>query len=87
MEGVRRQGPLPSSAHAASLCRLEGQGHHLLVSGRRAREDIAPGGAVRPEMLRGATMAAQRRPCELLVGGEAPAACQAKESALRVQRL
>lgn len=38
-------------------------------------------------MLRGTTLAAERQPCELLVGGEAPATCQAKDYALGVQQL
>lgn len=38
-------------------------------------------------MLRGATVAAQRWPCELLVGGEALDVCQAKECALGVRHL
>lgn len=44
-------------------------------------------GAVRPRMLRGSTLDARRRPCELLVGGEVPATCHAKACALRVQQL
>ena len=42
-------------------------------------------GAVRPAMLRGATLAAQRRPCALFVGGEAPCCLAAKECALGVR--
>ena len=44
-------------------------------------------GAIKPGMFRGATLAAQRWPCELLVDGEAPDVCQAKECACRVRRL
>lgn len=83
------RGPLQSCAQAASLCGLEGRKYPLLISWRRARraELLLLLGAVRPRMLRGTTPAAQKRPCELLVGGEAPAACQAKDCALGVRHL
>lgn len=86
---LERRGALWSCAQEASLCGLEVQRHSLLAFWRRTREEqlmLLPG-AIKLRMFRGATLAAQRWPCVLLVGGEAPDVCQAKECARRVRHL
>ena len=90
MEGISRQG-----AAAVVFCSLSsaGWGGARAPSwspqegreGQVGTEFLLLLGAVRPTMLRGATLAAQRRPCALLVGGEAPCCLAAKECALGVR--